>query len=254
MRSNLLTPQELPVADVHVRSRSHRPYADPGETGASALKVVRAIALGLLPPLALNVLGTVVVYFAARMLFPESSLLPLLLASLVPAISNVFSVVHRRRIDPIGATVFVGLGVSAIGVAMGGGQQLLLIRESFATAAIGFALLASLGLRRPLGYYFARQMLTGNDPRSDARIEAMWQRPGFGRAMRLGTLFWGLLLLGEFLVRIGMVLTLPVVAVLVLAPIVFDILIIFGISVSAIWAARVLGQAGDADEPAAEIL
>jgi hypothetical protein len=224
------------------RSSAHRL-----STSASTPKFVLAVARGLLPSLAVNVFGTVAVYFAARSIFPESSLIPLMLASLVPVVANLYSFARRRRIDPIGVTVFVGVGVSAVGVALGGGQQLLLIRESFATAAIGVVLLASLSLKRPLGYYFARQMLTGDNPRHDVRVEALWGKPEFRRAMRLGTIFWGLLLLGEFFLRISMVVMLPVVVVLVLAPIVFDVLIVFGITVSAVWAARVMRDAGGAE-------
>ena len=79
------------------------------------------------------------------------------------------------------------------------------------------ALLVSLLRPRPLGYYFARQLLTANDPAAVAWFGALWQHPPFQRAMRGGTVFWGCLLLGEFAVRAAMALMLPIVVVLAIS-------------------------------------
>lgn len=81
----------------------------------------------------------------------------------------------------------------------------------------------------------AKQFLTGNDAKKEAGFDALWQYPAFRQGIQGGTIFWGLLLLGEFVLRIVMVLLLPVVVVLAISPIVFNALILGGIAVSAIW-------------------
>jgi hypothetical protein len=131
--------------------------------------------------------------------------------------------------------VLLGIAVSIIGVLLGGGPRLLLIRESFVTGAAGLALLVSLVLPKPLGYYFAQQLLTGNDPQRRAGFAAFWHYPSFRRGIVGGTIFWSLLLLAEFSLRVVLVFTLPTIVVLAVSPIVFNALIVGGIVVSVIW-------------------
>ena len=97
-------------------------------------------------------------------------------------------------------------------------------------------LLDTVILPKSLGYYFARQFLTANDPRKRERFAALWQHPHFQSVLRGGTIFWGLLLMGEFVLRALMVLTLPIPVVLAVLPIVFNVLISGGVAVSAVWA------------------
>ena len=66
------------------------------------------------------------------------------------------------------------------------------------TAEFGLAFLVSLILPKSLGYYFARQFLTANDPKKRERFAALWHHPHFQSVLCGGTIFWGLLLMGEF--------------------------------------------------------
>jgi hypothetical protein len=193
----------------------------------------------LLPSLFVSVVCTLIVYSLLRPHFPPSSIMPLLVASLCPVLGNVLSLVRQHRLDIFGVMVLIGLVVSIIGVLLGGGPRLLLLRESFVTGASGLALLVSLLWPRPLGYYFARQLLTANDPAAAAWFGALWQYPPYQRAMWGGTVFWGCLLLGEFTLRAAMALMLPVV-VLAVSPVLFNALILRGVAVSAVWVSRVL--------------
>ena len=174
--------------------------------------------------------------------FPPSSIIPLLVASLCPILANVVSIVRQRHLDVFGIMVLIGLAVSIIGVLLGGNQQLLLIRESFVTGGIGLAFLVSLIWPKSLGYYFAKQFLTANDPKKSERFATLWQQPHFQRMIRGGTIFWGLLLVGEFVLRVVMVLTLSIPVVLAVSPIVFNAIIFGGVAVSAVWAKRAIGH------------
>jgi len=193
-------------------------------------------ARSLLPGLILSIACMLIVYNLLRPHFPPSNIIPLLVASLCPILANVVSIVYQRHLDVFGIMVLIGLVVSIIGVLLGGNQQLLLIRESFVTGAIGLAFLVSLILPKSLGYYFAKQFLTANDAKKSEAFATLWQSSRFRHALQGGTVFWGLLLLGEFVLRIVMVLTLPIPVVLAVSPIVFNIIIFGGIAVSAVWA------------------
>jgi hypothetical protein len=189
----------------------------------------------LLPSVILSIACTLIIYNLLRPHFPLTSIIPLLIASLCPIFGNIVSIVRHRQLDIFGVMVLLGIAVSIIGVLLGGGPQLLLIRESFVTGAVGLALLVSLVLPKPLGYYFARQLLTGNDPQKRADFDAFWQHHYFRRGIQGGTIFWSLLLLTEFALRVVLVFTLPIILVLAISPIVFNALIVGGIAVSAIW-------------------
>ncbi len=194
---------------------------------------------GLLPSLLINIVCTLIIYTLLSPHFPPTSIIPLLIASLFPVLGNIVNILRHHRLDIIGVMILIGLAVSVIAILLGGSPQLLLIRELFTTGAIGLVLLVSLVLPRPLGYNFARQFLTANDPTKVAGFESLWQIPFFRKSLRGGTIFWGVLLLGEFLLRIIMVFTLPVVFVLAFSPIVVNGLLIGGIVVSVIWAKRI---------------
>lgn len=194
---------------------------------------------GLLPSLLINIACTLIIYNLLSPHFPPTSIIPLLVASLFPVLGNIISILRRHRLDIIGVMILIGLAVSVIAILLGGSPRLLLIRESFTTGAIGLALLVSLVLPRPLGYSFARQFLTANDPTRVAGFESLWQVPFFRKSLKGGTIFWGALMLGEFVLRIVMVLTLPVVLVLAISPLVLNGLLVGGIVVSALWARHI---------------
>lgn len=195
---------------------------------------------GLVPSLLLSVACTLIVYMLLHPHFASSSLIPLLISSLCPVLGNIVSLIRRRHLDVFGVLVLLGIAVSVIGILLGGGPQLLLIRESFVTGAVGLAFLVSLVFPKSFGYYFARQFLTGNDAKKGVGFDACWQHHSFRQGIQGGTIFWGLLLLSEFVLRVVLVFTLPVILALAISPIVFNVLIVGGIIVSAIWARHII--------------
>ncbi len=144
------------------------------------------------------------------------------IAAVVPAIDGIVTVVRKRRIDLISALVLVGISISIIAVLIGGDPRLLLIRESFLTAALGVACFVSFLLPRPLMFYFGRYFSTGDDPAKVANYNAMWQYPYFRQVMRVITLVWGVAYVGEFTLRVVMVYRLSINQVLAISPIVFN--------------------------------
>jgi hypothetical protein len=208
--------------------------------GLTTRQFLRTTLRGLAPSLLISVAGTLLIYSLLRPHFASSSVLPLLIASLVPLVGNAVSLARHRRLDIFGVMVLIGLVAAVLTALLGGGQRLLLIRESFVTGAIGLSCFVSLLLPKPLGYYFARQLLTANDPERRAGFTALWQQRTFQRAVWVGTIFWGVLLVGDFILAVILVLTLPVVVVLALAPVVLNGIRFGGVAVSLIGARRLL--------------
>ncbi len=212
-------------------------------------KFLWRILRGLLPSFLINIVCMLIIYSLLAPHFSSSSIIPLLAASIFPILGNFISFLRYRRLDIIGITILFGLLVSIIAIMLGGGPQLLLIRESFTTGAIGLLLLGSLIFPKPLGYYFARHFLSGGKLAEMTNFSELWQISFFRNSLRGGTVFWGILLVGEFILRILIVFTLPTVFVLAFSPILFNGFIIIGIMVSAIWAKsmysrlRKMGQA-----------
>ncbi|HEX3464344.1 MAG TPA: VC0807 family protein [Candidatus Elarobacter sp.] len=142
-------------------------------------------------------------------------------AAVPPAAVAVAGLVRRRTLDPIAAIVLLGLVVSAIGFALGGGPRIILIRESFLTGTLGVVCLLTLvAWPRPLMFYFGRWFASQGDPVTAARYDALWARPQFRTVNRRITLAWAVAFLGEFALRVAMALTLPAAVVLAAGPIV----------------------------------
>jgi hypothetical protein len=80
-------------------------------------------------------------YLVYRLVSPHTSLLVALAWTMLPpGISNLVTLVRRRRPDIIGLIVIAGIAVGLLLFLLGGSARLLLIRESFITGAIGLLL------------------------------------------------------------------------------------------------------------------
>ncbi len=172
----------------------------------------------LLWDIALNATIPAALYFFAKHFISHSELTALLLAAGFPLLKSAYDLTKRRELDPVTLLVLLGLTASVIAVFFGGDPHVLLIRESFFTGAFGLACLVSLILPRPIMFYFGRYFMAGRDPQKRDTFNARWQDPAVRRAHRLVTATWGLLYVGEFVLRIALVYNLPAPVVLALSP------------------------------------
>ena len=114
----------------------------------------------------------------------------------------------------------IGLAVGL--VALGGDPRVYLIRESFITLGVGLAFILSNPLPRPLGFFFARYFMAGNDQARLAWVNDRWQRSAsFRHAIRVSNIVWGLGFVLEAAVRTYLVFTLSIEHFLIASPIVF---------------------------------
>lgn len=200
----------------------------PTPTSAATAVATGMNLRGLLPSIILNGVVPLVIYLLLKH-YNYSDLVALSASALFPAIGSIIGIVRQRTLDLLAAITLVGIAVSIVAVLVGGDPKLLLIRESFLTGALGIACFVSFLLPRPLMFYFGRYFATGNDPAKTAYYNGLWQYQSFRYVNRVITAVWGVAYVGEFIIRVILVYTLPIAVVLAVSP-----LIIGGITVAAI--------------------
>jgi hypothetical protein len=174
----------------------------------------------MLPMLVLDGALPVLLYLVLQPRFALTSVIPLAVAVLFPLLGNAFSLVRHRRLDTFGLLVLLSLGASLAVLLLGSDQRLLLLTRGLTMPLMGIACLVSLALPKPLAFYMVRQFLTGDAPQPGMEFDTLWQYAYVRSASRLMTLVWGAAMVGEFTVRIVLVLTLSVVQVLAISSVV----------------------------------
>lgn len=128
-----------------------------------------------------------------------SSFAALSIATMVPLVDNLVHLIRHRKLDVFGSLMSLTFVLTLVLIALGGSEQVLLIRESMITGAVGLIFLGSLIFKRPLMFYLAMRFIGNPD------FEGNWQYDYFRYVMRLMTFVWGTILLIEAAVRTIMV-------------------------------------------------
>jgi intracellular septation protein A len=166
------------------------------QTGSISKKeIIKGIVMTLL----INGAVPFVVYevLSSRM----SSIAALSVATVIPLIDNLFSLIKHRKLDVFAVFMLVSFLLGIFMLTIGGSERLLLVRESFVTGILGLIFLASLLFPRPLIYYFAIRFMVGDDPEKTSAFSGNWQYAYFRFALRFITIVWGIALIGEAAVR-----------------------------------------------------
>lgn len=191
--------------------------------------------------LAIDVAVPTAVYYGARAA-GLSQTWALILSGVVPALRVLQSVITERKVSGLNAFV---LGAVVLGFAMSfvtGEPRVLLVRAAWGTAAFGVVMLASLFFQRPLLHSMARLVL----PEEKQRVwEANWEQyPAIRHALRGCTAIWGVVLLADSGIRVGMALTLPIDLVPVLDDALLVVLLAILVVVQRVYSRAVLRRAG----------
>jgi hypothetical protein len=144
-----------------------------------------------------------------------------LIASAVPPLAwSIVELARFRRVDALSSIVLLGIALSILAMAFGGGPRVLLMRECLAAGAIGVTFLLSLFAPRPLVFYLARATVARETPEGVARFELLWhERPEFASAMRRLTTVWGIGLTADAALRTWLAATWPIERFLIVSPI-----------------------------------
>src|SRR5947209_7559067 len=133
----------------------------PGMSTPPAAPSIRTI----LPSIVIEGLMPFITYELLTRYVPGiSDVFALAIGAVFPMVRGGIELLHRRTVDVIGAIVLAGIAVSIVGIAVGGSPRMLLIRESFVTAALALIALSSFAWKRPLLFYIGRQFSAGDDP------------------------------------------------------------------------------------------
>jgi hypothetical protein len=117
---------------------------------------------------------------------------------------------RRRRLDPIGLVVLCGFVAGVVAsVALGGDTFVLKVRDSAFTAVFGVACLVSLTWGRPMMFFIGRAMSAGNDPDKVRAYDEMYDLPTASRTFTVITACWGVGLVTEAGLRVGLAVMLP---------------------------------------------
>jgi hypothetical protein len=161
-------------------------------------------------PLLLDLFAPLAVYALLSRL-GASDFVSLGLAAALPAIYIAAAVIRGRPIDRIAILVLILLLV-AIALALATGDpRILLAKSAIITGAAGLYILSTLLAEHSFIFHASQRLFAGGDPAKEVTWEARWQTSsGFRRAIRRLTLIWGLGLIGEAIVRAGIIYMLPV--------------------------------------------
>jgi hypothetical protein len=132
-------------------------------------------------------------------------------AAALPAVYVGLALVRGRPIDRIALLVLILLAVALVLSLVTGDPRILLVKGVIVTGAAGLYMLATLLAEHSFIFHAAQRLFAGGDAAREAAWEERWRNsPRFRRAIRRLTLIWGLGLLGEAVVRAGIIYLLPV--------------------------------------------
>jgi hypothetical protein len=137
-----------------------------------------------------------------------STVSALVLSGIFPVLGVATGFIRRRRVDPIGALVLLGIAVGSVLGLVTGDPRLVLAEGSVPTALFGLACLGSLLAGRPLLFRIALEFAGADTPRG-REFEARWARPEFRHVFRVITTVWGLAYLAEAAARVVIAETAP---------------------------------------------
>ncbi len=171
----------------------------------------------MLPTLLINIVVPFLINIVARRYMPTIN--ALLLASSVPAMWTLGSLIVKKRIDIVGVSVVAGLLLTAAFALVFKTPRFLLLQTSAIMGLFGVVMLISLLFPRPALFYLVRSVQAQSDPRRFASFNADWSFPQVRTFYRKLTAVWGCVTIAHLLLQAILAFTLPISLMLVLNPI-----------------------------------
>jgi hypothetical protein len=169
---------------------------------ASLRRQLLGLAVGIVVPTALYY-----VFHAAGL----SNLTALTLAAIVPALSAVYNLLVRRNVDAFALLGLASIVVTIVPSLIAHDPRFLLARDGLITGLWGCWFYATLHLRRPAAFLFARPLMEGRKVFGTRPWERLWETSHqFRRIWRFATVVFGTGLLIDAVIRVVIAYTLPV--------------------------------------------
>ena len=131
--------------------------------------------------LLINAVCPLLIYHGLKRYTHVSELTALVATGVPSFMDGIFGIVRSRRLDFMAGFTLFTIAISLGLMALGGSPRLYLVRESLFTAAYGLAMLLSLGLAKPLGFYTGRYFMTGTARSAEPGLIRPGVRTGSGR-------------------------------------------------------------------------
>ncbi len=162
-------------------------------------------ALGALSPLLFDVAVPVGLYYLLTGAGVADT--PALLAGgAVPFARSVHGMLRTGKADYLAVMMAALFVLSLILATTTGSPKFVLVKESFGTVLIGLWCLGSAWTARPMTFYTARPILTKGQPAALRGWDNLADTsPGFRTIQRRLAIFWGIGLLADAAVRVGIV-------------------------------------------------
>lgn len=163
----------------------------------------RTVRLVSNPSVRLNIVAPVVTYWVLT----KKGLTPvdaLAVSAVFPAAAGVWVMLRSRRPDPLAVLSLAAITIGLIAGLVFHNGRILLVKESLTTGTLGVVFLCSLLARRPLIFTLRRRLFVPDRPDAQEEYESTWRSAAIQAEARRTTAIWGIALLAEAALRVGL--------------------------------------------------
>ena len=169
--------------------------------------------------LIINGLCPFLLYRVLESHFPAGGVMPLLYASMFPALGSILGIVRKGTVDVIAMIVMAALAMHIVVTLIARNVGITLVAISLDGTLIGLVLIVSAMVRRPIILIAAKQVAVDAGPERATALNRVIENTG-KRAFSTITIVWGVALLVMSGLHIVLALNLPPADFLLLSPIV----------------------------------
>lgn len=177
----------------------------------------RTVGLISNPSVRMNIVAPVVAYWVLTKK-GLTTVDALAVSAVFPAAAGVWVMLHIRRADPLAVLSLAAIAIGLIAGLVFHNGRILLVKESLTTGTLGVVFLCSLLARRPLIFTLRRRLFVPDRPDARNEYESTWQSPAVQAEARRTTAIWGIALLTEAALRVGLSYLLPTGTLVTVSP------------------------------------
>ncbi|MFE0025689.1 VC0807 family protein [Amycolatopsis sp. NPDC059021] len=161
-------------------------------------------------PVLLDLVVPIGGYFLLHQGFGLSAFWSLTIAGAATGVTALAGTIRRRRLDALGALIFLEMALSAVLLFVTDDPRVVLAKPAFYLAAAAVFALVTCFVGKPLVYESGKPFATKGDPAMLAAYERSWTvSHRFRRAMRGVTAFWAAAFAADAVLRVVVVYSLP---------------------------------------------
>jgi uncharacterized membrane protein YeaQ/YmgE (transglycosylase-associated protein family) len=169
------------------------------------------------PSVRLNIVAPVVAYLLLSR-YGMDTVDALAISAVFPAAGGAFVMLRGRKLDPLAVLSLAAIAIGLVAGLVFHNGRILLVKESLVSGTLGVVFLCSLFAPKPLIFTLRRRLFIGDQPEAQAGYDRTWQSPAVRAEARRTTAIWGIALVAEAALRVGLSYVLPVATLLTISP------------------------------------